>query len=75
MLWEWIDYKTHLYRVKRRIGFLAATVGCFTFGMFHASKGKNYYTKGAHQGVMQVGDYPTSVMMGMGADNKKKYYL
>ena len=38
-------------------------------------KGRNYYTIGCEQGMTQMADYSKNVLMGMGSDNKKKYYL
>ena len=75
MMWEWIGYKYRLWHVKRRFSLFFITVGCFALGLFHAHKGRNYYTKGAHNGMMQIGDFSQNVMMGMGSDDKKKYYL
>ena len=73
--WEWIAYKLTIYRNRRRVGLFLATMGAFSFGLFDSHKGRNYYTIGFDQGMTQMADYSKNVLMGMGSDNKKKYYL
>ena len=62
IFWEWIAYKSRLWHVQRKISLFTVIVGSFLFGIIHSGKGRNYYTKGAHQGAMQISDFSLTVM-------------
>ena len=52
-----------------------ATFGAFGFSLLCSGKGQNFYTLGYGQGATQAADYSRAVLMGLGQDNKKRYYL
>ena len=50
-----------------------ATFGAFSLGYYKSGRAQNYYTLGAGEGVAQMSDYSTEVMLGVMQQNSPIY--
>ncbi len=69
----YLSRKWRIYKNQRRLGFISALLGSFTFSYLYCGLGKNLYTIGYQNGFYQPFDYSLNMMNTYGGDEKTKY--